>query len=317
MLKNHFNITEECEVLERLNIDCRWVAPEYKGPSAKIYDDGSYEGWDGSLIRKIKNQYASYEEVAKYVLDEIETIEDIDRLLKFPNLDDYDFAVIGELCNKYEDYCIFTGMCSSFYFPTLIRPMEKILLDMVLNPELAHHYIKRCVDWHLDYHERLLRSAKGRIDVLQLADDFSTQKKLLFSIDMFRKFYKEPLKKFVELGKSYGVKIFFHCCGSAYHIIPELIEIGVEILDPVQTTTANMEPEQLKKEFGKMLTFHGAMNTQGTVPLGTSEDVRKEAQYLRDALGSDGGYILTSCHYLQPDVPLENILTMYEMENRS
>lgn len=109
--------------------------------------------------------------------------------------------------------------------------MEKILLDMVLNPELAHHYIKRCVDWHLDYHERLLRSAKGRIDVLQLADDFSTQKNLLFSIDMFRKFYKEPLKKFVELGKSYGTKIFFHCCGSAYHIIPELIDIGVEGLN--------------------------------------------------------------------------------------
>lgn len=167
------------------------------------------------------------------------------------------------------------------------------------------------------FHERLLAAGKGRIDVMQLADDFSTQLGLLFSVDMFRRYFKEPLKKFVELGKSYSAKIFFHCCGCAYGIIPELIDIGVEILDPIQTTTPNMEPERLKREFGGKLAFHGAMNTQSTLPLGTPDDVRREAKEMISILGKNGGYILTSCHFLQPDVPVENIIAMYDMSNRA
>lgn len=316
MLRKHFNTDSNDVVLESLDIDCRWVVPPYTGPAQKVFADGSYEGWGGSIIRTVRNQYGSYEEVAKYVLDEAETPEDIDRLLKLPDPDDYDYNVVTELCKKYDDYCIFGGFCSSFYYPTLIRSMENIFVDMALNPEMAHHLIKRCVDWHMAFHERLLDAGKGRIDVLQIADDFSTQRGLLFSVDMFRTYFKEPLKKFVELGKNYGTKIFFHCCGSAYGVIPELIDIGVEILDPIQTTTTNMEPERLKREFGDKLTFHGAMNTQHTLPHGTPDDVRKEAKEMIDILGKNGGYILTSCHFLQPDVPVENILAMYELGNR-
>lgn len=316
-LRKHFKTDSNDPVLEALEIDCRWVAPTYTGPASKVFPDGSFEGWGGSTIRVVRNPYGSYEEVAKYVLDEAETPEDIDRLLRLPDSDAYDYTVVTELCKKYDDYCILAGMCSAFYYPTLVRSMENILVDMALNPEMAHHLIKRSVDWHLAYHERLLEAGKGRIDILQIADDFSTQSGLLFSVAMFRTYFKEPLKKFVELGKSYGAKIFFHCCGSAYGVIPELIDIGVEVLDPIQTTTANMEPAKLKREFGDKLAFHGAMNTQWTLPKGTADDVKKEARELIRILGKGGGYILTSCHMLQPDVPVENILAMYEPGNRS
>jgi len=124
------------------------------------------------------------------------------------------------------------------------------------------------------------------------------------------------MRKFVDLGKSYGTKIFLHCCGSAYPFIPDFIDIGIEILDPVQTTAANMEPERLKKEFGDKLAFHGAMNTQGTLPSGSPDDVRNEAKKFSKILGKGGGYIMTPCHLFQPDVPVENILAMYELDNR-
>lgn len=315
-LAKHFKTGSYDTILEALDIDCRWVNPPYTGPAPTVNSDGSFEGWGGSLLRVVRNQHGSYEEVSKYAVDEAETPEDIDRLLKLPDPDHYDYSVVAEQCRKYDEYCIFAGMASAFYYPTLVRSLENILVDMALYPEMANHLFKRCTDWHLAFHERLLAAGKGRIDALQIADDFSTQTGLLFSIDMFRKYFKKPLKNFVELGKSYGTKIFFHCCGCAYGIIPELIDIGVEILDPIQTTTPNMEPEKLKREFGEKLAFHGAMNTQYTLPLGTPEDVRKEAKEMVRILGKDGGYILTSCHLLQSDVPVENILALYEVEHR-
>jgi uroporphyrinogen decarboxylase len=196
----------------------------------------------GSLIRKVKNKYGSYEEILKFVLDEAETPEDIDRLLNPPDPDKYDFESVTEACNRYKDYFILAGWANVFYTPCQVRSMENILVDMAINPEMAHYLIKKSVDWHLAYHERLLDAGKGKIDALQIADDFSTQLSPLMSVDMFRTYFKEPLKKFVDLGKSYGAKIYLHCCGSAYKFISEFIDIGVEILDPIQTTTANMEP---------------------------------------------------------------------------
>jgi uroporphyrinogen decarboxylase len=289
-LRRYFNTKDDDKILESLQIDCRWVIPSYHGPAPKHYPDGTFDGFGGSRLRLVNNQFGAYEEVVKYAVDEAEKPEDIEKLLKLPALDDYDFASVTDLCRKYDDYAIFAGMCSAFYYPTLVRSMEKIFLDMVINPDLAHTLFSVLVDWHLEYHERLLDAGKDRIDVLQIADDFSTQRGLLFSIDMFRTYFKDHLKKFVALGKSYNTKIFFHCCGSAYEIIPELIDVGVEILDPIQTTAANMEPKRLKNEFGNKLAFHGAADTQGTLPRGTPEDVKREVRELIDILGNDGGF---------------------------
>lgn len=118
------------------------------------------------------------------------------------------------------------------------------------------------------------------------------------------------------MGKSYGAKIFLHCCGSVYKPLPEIIDAGIEILDPIQTTAANMDPQRLKTEFGNKLTFHGAADTQKILPYGTPDDVKRNARELISILGKDGGYILTSCHCLQSDVPIVNILALYDVSIR-
>jgi len=315
-LGKYFKTTDQEVIMNALEIDCRWLWTRFSGPAPRIYPDGSYEGWGGSILRKVCNQFGSYEEVVKYAVDEAETPGDIDQLLRMPDPDDYDYSSVTEMCKSYNDYFLLAGCASMFYFPTLVRSMENILVDMALNSELAHDLFKRSVDWHLAYHERLLAAGKGRIDALQIADDFSTQLAPLMSGDMFRTYFREPFKKFVDLGKSYGAKIYLHCCGSVYKLIPDLVDWGVEILDPIQTTAADMDPQNLKIQFGQKLTFHGAANTQSILPCGTPDDVRNSARELVKILGKDGGYILSACHNIQADVPVENVLALYELRNR-
>ena len=315
-LFKHFKTKDYESILNELKVDCRWIGPTYVGPNTTVFTDESYETWGGSVARTVKNEYGSYQEISKYALDVIETIEDIDHLLKLPELKYYDFSSIIEGSKLHEDKFIITGNASTFHYPTLIRNMEDLLVDMIVSPELVHHIIKRCFDWHMQYHERILEAGKGRIDAMQIADDFSTQSDLMFSVDMFREFFKQPMKKYVELCKSYGAIPYLHCCGSVYKLLPDLIDIGIEILDPIQTTATNMNPDRLKAEFGKHLTFHGAAETQSILPNGTPDEVRKNAVQLVEILGKDGGYILGPCHSIQADVPVENILALFDLSNR-
>jgi len=316
ILMRHFKTKDIEDVWKGLDVDCRWIGPGYKGPAAKVFPDGSYEGWGGSVWRTVKNSFGSYDDVVKYVADEAETPEDLDRLLRLPDVDDYNYEDIAEGCRRYNDYFLIAGGASMFFYPTMVRNMENILIDMAINPDLAEALFQKSVDWHLKHHERILDAGKGRIDAIQIADDFSTQRGPLFSVEMFRTYFEGFFKLFVDMGKSHGAKIYLHCCGSSYAFIPDLIRWGVEILDPIQISAADMEPGNLKTKFGDRLSFHGGVETQSVLPNGTPDEVRAHVRELIHVLGANGGYILASCHCIQPDVPLENILAMYEPGNR-
>ena len=316
LLFKHFRTGDMREVLKKLEIDCAWVDPEVLRLPSRFDDEGYLIGWGGSRCKMIENRYGAYPEVVHYATDNCNTTREMDAALAIPSLKDADFSAVTKNCAEMDDYFLIGGFASSFYYPTLVRSMEDILTDMVLRPELIHHLIKRCFDWHMEYHEKLLKAAGGRLDAMQMADDFSTQLNLIMSVDMFREFYKKPLLQYIALAKSYGAVVYMHCCGSAYHLINEFIEMGVSILDPVQTCAANMEPERLKKEFGDRISFHGGGETQGILPNGTPDDARENARMLSRVLGKNGGYIMTSCHQMQADVPLENVLAFYEVDNR-
>lgn len=315
-LKNHFHTEDMKEILDQLEIDCAWVDPEVLRTADQKDENGYLTGWGGSRLRYVYNRFGAHEEIVKYAADDCATISEIDAALILPDLNKCDFTSVTQACSRYDDRFLIGGFASSFYYPTLVRNMEDLLADLILEPALARHLIKRCFDWHMDYHERLLKAAGGRLDAMQIADDFATQLGLLISVDTFREFFREPIREYAALAKSYGAIPFLHCCGSAYHLIEEFINLGIEILDPVQTTAVNMEPGRLKQEFGSRLSFHGAGETQAIFPTGSTEEVREHARMLSRILGKDGGYIMSSCHFLQADVPIENILAFYEVENR-
>jgi uroporphyrinogen decarboxylase len=143
--------------------------------------------------------------------------------------------------------------------------------------------------------------------------DYGSQDGLTISIDMFRRFFKPLYEKFYrEVRKHYDVEIFFHSCGAISELVPELIEVGVTILDPIQATARGMEFEGLKSRFGGAITFHGGISIQDVLPHGTEEEVRAAVRHAIAVLGKGGGYILAPTHALQTDTPVENIVAMYE-----
>jgi uroporphyrinogen decarboxylase len=168
----------------------------------------------------------------------------------------------------------------------------------------------RFTDFYLDFFDRMLTAANGRIDILRTADDLGTQRGLFFSPEMFRTFIKPRLKKLVDMTHSHGVKFLFHSCGAIRPLIEDLIEIGVDILDPLQAAADGMEPQALKNAYGDRICLHGGICTQYLLPGGTPEEVRCEVRRRLDILGRGGGFILAPCHVLQADVPTENILAM-------
>jgi uroporphyrinogen decarboxylase len=132
------------------------------------------------------------------------------------------------------------------------------------------------------------------------------------SLDTIERFFIPRMKAMVDLAHSYGVKAFHHDDGAIRKVIPRMIEIGMDVLNPIQWRCAGMEREALKRDFGDALVFHGGMDNQQTVPFGTPEDVRNEVRENIEILGKGGGYILAPCHNLQPVTPTENIVTLYE-----
>jgi uroporphyrinogen decarboxylase len=315
-LYEHFQVSDQKEVLDILDIDCAWVDPEVGRRPAERDEEGLIIGWGGSRLSTVYNAFGAYDEIVRYATDGCGTVAEMDRILELPGVDEYDFSGIGLNCEKYADRFLLGGFASTLYYPTLVRRLEDILVDMAVNEDMAHYLFDRCADWHLEYHKRLLKAGGGRIDAMQIGDDFATQIGLLMSPEMFRKYFRKNLIAFVDLAESYGAMPYLHCCGSAYHLIPEFIDIGIRILDPIQTVAKNMEPARLKAEFGDRIAFHGAGETQWILPNGTPDEVRENARMLSRTLGEGGGYIMTSCHYMQSDVPVENVLAFYELENR-
>ena len=192
-----------------------------------------------------------------------------------------------------------------------VRGMENLMIDMVENPAMADAVIRHIDAFTLPLLKRFLGTYQGAVDYVACGDDFGTQLGLLISRAHFSRFFGPSLRRHFELARSYGVMCYQHCCGAIFDIIPDLIDCGVQILNPIQTGAVGMDPARLKREFGKDLCFHGAMDIQQTLPRGTPEDVRREVRDRVAQLGPNG-YILGPSHAMQADIPPANIVAMYE-----
>jgi uroporphyrinogen decarboxylase len=150
------------------------------------------------------------------------------------------------------------------------------------------------------------------VEVIGYADDLGMQDRALLPREMYRKHVKKYAKRVYDFVKTKtNAKLSHHSCGSVYELIPELIDMGVEVLNPIQTSAANMEPEKLKKEFGSELCFSGGMDTQTILEFGTPEEIRERAERLIRVFGEGGGYLPAPSHNIQATVPPENVHAMF------
>ncbi len=219
---------------------------------------------------------------------------------------------------KETDYGIVAWASGSIFERSwYLRGFQRFFVDMARNPEFAGALLDKLLEVNEAYLDRYLGQIGDLIDVVQLLDDLGQQQGPLMPLKQYRKIIKPRQKELFRFVKERtDGYLFYHTCGSVVQYIPDLIEMGVDILNPVQVTARGMEPEKLKSEFGSKLTFWGGIDTQHTLPRGSQEEVRKQVTDRVSVLGEGGGYVLDAVHNIQADVPPENILAMYDPEFR-
>jgi uroporphyrinogen decarboxylase len=190
--------------------------------------------------------------------------------------------------------------------------MERGLTHFYDRPDLIGATISRITNYYYEFYDAALSAADGGVQILGLGDDFATQRDLLINPSQWREFCKEPLAHLFSLGKKHGVSVFFHSCGAVHKILDDLVEIGMDILYPVQPNAVGMNHRDLKVRYGDRIVFWGGVDVQHVLPFGTVEEVRSHVRERIEILGKGGGYILSSSHNLLRGFPLENILAMYD-----
>ncbi len=191
---------------------------------------------------------------------------------------------------------------------TFIRGMEHILMDVAVNEAFVQQLLRGIADYILATMEILFE--RFEFDAIAISDDYGMQRGMLMSPDSWRKLIKPPLAEIYALAKKHGRFVFHHSCGNIVEIIGEMIDIGLDILHPIQPEA--MDILALKREFGRDVSFCGGLRTQDLLPTGTPQEIRDEVRRLKDTMGASGGYILEPGITVQADVPLDNLIAMIE-----
>jgi uroporphyrinogen decarboxylase len=321
-LFTHFNLApgDYPALMDRLGydmIDIRGVVdPVWHGPFPQIRElgGGEFQTWLGFRMRRMQTSFGEITEHSDSIWKnarDIAGMADGDTFT-FPKVEWFDFSGMSARLDRFKGRAIMASGASVFQHPSFLRGLDNYLCDLYEAPEIVAHISRLYTDFYLAYFDRMLTACEGKIDILRCADDFGTQQALLINRDLLRRFFYPALKKLIDLAHSHGAKFMFHSCGSIRPIIGDLIELGVDILDPLQPRANDMDLASLKAEFGGRICFHGSVCTQETLPHGTPDDVRRDVRARLELYAGQGGFILAPAHIVQPDVPLENLLALYE-----
>jgi uroporphyrinogen decarboxylase len=214
------------------------------------------------------------------------------------------------------DYCLVADiMCGGpFEQACMLRGYEQFCVDLCQDEKFATTLLDKITETDIAFWEVFLNAVGKYVQVVAQGDDVGMQTRTYISPAMIRKFIKPRLKRIFDYIHAHtNAKVFFHSCGSIYDIIPDLIEIGVDILNPIQRSAANMDIIRLKKEFGKDLCFWGGgIDVQQVFPFATLEEIDREVQYTLDVMAPGGGYVFVPAHNIQPDVSPDRIDRLYQ-----
>lgn len=314
-MMEHLEVGHYEGLLRRLEIDIRRLEPRYVGPPFRTFADGIIEDYWGIRSKHLEAAHGSYDMHVRTPLWDAHSVEDLEKHA-WPRPDIFDYSVMRDQYERHRGYAVMYEGADLFTRPCILRNMENVMVDMVERPEMAHYLFGRFTDFYCEDITRALEATRGGFDIYCEWSDYGTQRGPLISVAMFREFIAPYLKRLVDLCHASGVKFMAHSCGAIRAFIPDLIDLGVDILDPIQVAAADMEPAGLKRDFGQRLAFHGGVCTQRTLPFGTPQDVREAVLDRIATLGAGGGYILASTHDISADTLPENITAMYNPELR-
>jgi len=296
ILHEYFGTTTEEELRALLNDDFRWIRPvePYKHPEGHAMFDMKRKG----VSLSAEGAFADCEDPAE--VDDYE----------WPNPDFLDFTETVEYLDQVGDYYRAASFWSPFFHMVCdFFGMENYFIKMYTHPEVVHAVTQRLVDFYVEANSRMFEAIGDRGDGMFFGNDFGSQLDLLIGPEAFREFVFPYFKQLTDVGHAYGKQVILHSCGSIYKVIPDLIDLGVEVLHPLQAKAANMDAERLSKEFNGQVAFMGAVDTQDLLPRATPEEVTEEVKRLQYLLGPS--LVISPSHEaLLPGMKPENVEAM-------
>ena len=307
-LMDHLGVETMGEVEERLHIDpIVNVSGRYVGPELP-------EGQDVFGCRHKPVDYGTglYSECVSNPLARYGSVEEIEANYTWPSPDWWDYGHIATEVRGKDHLPVRGGGSEPFLIYKRLRGMEQAYMDLVLRPEIVHYCLDRLFDLAYESTLRIYELIPGKVLISYVAEDLGSQESLLISRGHIREFLLPRMKRMMELVHEAGAYVFHHSDGAVREVLPDMIEAGTDVLNPIQWRCRGMEREGLKADFGEALVFHGAVDNQYTLAFGSVEEVRQEVADNIRILGAGGGYILAPCHNIQAVSPPENIVAMYD-----
>jgi uroporphyrinogen decarboxylase len=301
---------DERQVLDQWGIGTNrfpQIVPVWRGSERKT-EDGKPLGMWGTWAYEPTYAAAFYHPLAN-----AETVAEVEAH-PWPDPAHYDFTLYLDHLKKDTHLVRKTNPCWTPVFCTLssLFGMDRALLNMHENPALIEAALAYIDRFYIAFFQRQLEVCGGHLEVLSVGDDFAEQRQLLMRPEHWRRFFKPLYAKYFAMGKARGLKTWMHACGACREVLPDLIDIGLDIWETVQTHLPGNEPAGLKRDFGRHLVFAGGVNTQQVLWRATPAEVRRHTHDMIRALGKGGGYICGPDHWIQPEVPYENIGAVFE-----
>lgn len=298
----------------RLKTDLRLLSHNSFRPPYVRDETGAFTDMWGTIRKPVVNQFGAYDEVVYRPFAEMTDLKQVEEY-PWPTPDIYDFSTLKARAQEHHDnYAVVfgePGIMDLINGIAFARGMEQLMIDIGLDDPVGMALIEKRHEIIYAVAENGLKAADGLIDVLWIGDDYGSQNGPTFSMETWNRVFRPKLQAYIDLGHKYGAKVMLHSCGSNRGLIPTWIEMGLDIYQSVQVEAAGMEPTALLKDFGKDITFHGMIGLQSTLPHGTPEDVRRDVLARWEAAGGTG-YIAAPAHFWEPDVPMENVVALYE-----
>jgi uroporphyrinogen decarboxylase len=314
-LQRYLCAADEEEILQLLGVDCRIIEPDYVGPEPERFPDGTFYGNWGSHRRIVENAYSRYEEYASFPLAAARTRAEVETWPRWPKPEYFSWEHLVERIQRVNarvPYHIRVDVSGVFESAWGLYGLDHFLTGLYDHPEVPSAIMDCYTDLMIGNVHRMMAAGQGLIDWVYTFDDVAVQNGLMMSPAMWREFILPRHLRLNQAIKEYGVKILYHSCGAIYPLIKPLVEeMGIDALNPLQPRARWMDMAKIKREFGGKIAFHGGIDLQETLPRGTPEEVTAEVRERCRVLGKGGGYICTSAHYIQADVPVENIIAMY------
>lgn len=307
-------------VLERFHIDTRSILanPPDKSKSRQIGEDIYIDEW-GIKCRAAKRcGKVLYYDIVEHPLSDVTTVQDIE---KYGWPDPCNLGRTQGLKEKAKtlrqnlNYAMVGHMGDTSIFETCwyLRGMEQFFSDLMINKKMAKALLEKVFEVQSIKMEKYLNEVGRYLDVVSVGDDISGQLGPLISPSLYREMIKPYHKAYFELIKSKtSAKLHLHSCGTVQYFLDDFIEIGVDIINPVQVSAKGMDPKMLKERYGDRISFWGGIDTQHILPNGNPKEVINEVSRMVQILGKGGGYVVSAVHNIQPDVPPENIVAMYD-----